>query len=373
MDPFASCLPNSGPSNPYRDDPRGSSSFQNLRASHPLFSSTEYGSFVRKVVLLLICGVFFVLLSSPTSEQSPTASKQLQRRTFLKGAADRDTIEEKTYRTMKVMTFNLRFASASDGRNSWRFRKDHLMDIINRYHPVVMGTQEGLKDQLAEIQEGLTHPYERFGVEREENGEFEQIFYDSNELERLDGGNFWLSDHPDIPGQTAWGAPCVRMTTWCKFRYKVSGEVFYFFNTQFDHMSEQSRDKSGALMKDMMEKISNNYEHPVFVVGDFNTYRYTPTYHYLVSEEGAGLHEAWPEAEEKIGNVSYTYHAWAGLKNDGEKTGKRAENHIDWIFFRPQMRVLKAEVITETREDGRYPSDHYPIQADILLPSQSSN
>jgi hypothetical protein len=53
---------------------------------------------------------------------------------------------------LKVMTFNLRFAGANDGFNGWSYRREHVADIINRYHPAVMGTQEGLKDQLAELQ-----------------------------------------------------------------------------------------------------------------------------------------------------------------------------------------------------------------------------
>jgi hypothetical protein len=54
--------------------------------------------------------------------------------------------------SLKIMTFNLRFAGTGDGLNSWRFRKDHVADIIDRYHPAVMGTQEGLKAQLAELE-----------------------------------------------------------------------------------------------------------------------------------------------------------------------------------------------------------------------------
>lgn len=53
---------------------------------------------------------------------------------------------------MNVMTFNLRYASANDGMNSWYYRKAHVADIINRYHPIVMGTQEGLTDQLEELE-----------------------------------------------------------------------------------------------------------------------------------------------------------------------------------------------------------------------------
>ena len=52
---------------------------------------------------------------------------------------------------LKIMTFNLRYANTEDGPRGWIYRKDHVIDIINRYHPAIMGTQEGLADQLDDI------------------------------------------------------------------------------------------------------------------------------------------------------------------------------------------------------------------------------
>ncbi|RQM13050.1 hypothetical protein DD237_006935 [Peronospora effusa] len=269
--------------------------------------------------------------------------------------------------SLKIMTFNLRFAGTEDGPNSWVYRKDHVADIINRYHPVIMGTQEGLMMQLAELESLLKHPYKRFGVERSENGEFEQIFYDAEVLERLDNGDFWLSKEPDTPGTRGWDAACVRMVTWGKFRLRATQQELFFFNTQLDHEGMKSREMSSKLLWERMQEIAG--EAPLFLTGDFNTYRHTSLYSYLTSQEGGPqLHEAWPEAAQQIGDVSYTWHGWAGVKNNDEKNAVRAANHIDWIFFRPQMKVLTTEVITEDR-NGRYPSDHYPIQAEVLFPS----
>ena len=213
----------------------------------------------------------------------------------------------------------------------------------------------------------LKHPYERFGVEREENGEFEQLFYDTEVLERLVSGDFWLSEEPDRPGTKGWDAACVRMVTWGKFRLRATQQELFVFNTQLDHVGDQSREKSSTLLWERMKRIAGDA--PLFLMGDFNTYRHTSTYSFYTSQkDGPELREAWPEAAKQIGDVSYTYHGWAGVHNDGEKNAVRAANHIDWIFYRPEMKVLTTEVITEDR-NGRYPSDHYPIQAEVLFPS----
>lgn len=219
------------------------------------------------------------------------------------------------------------------------------------------------------MQSLLTHPYERYGVEREANGEFEQIFYDTDVVEWQDGGNFWLSEEPDTPGTQGWDAACVRMVTWCKFRLRATGQELFFFNTQLDHVGPQSRAAGSKLLWDRIQQITGSPSAPLFLVGDFNTYRHTSTYSYFTKvEDGPQLLEAWPQAERQIGTVSYTYHGWAGVDNDGERGAVPAANHIDWIFYRPQMTVVSTEVITESR-NGRYPSDHYPIQAEMLFPS----
>ncbi|GAB9464817.1 hypothetical protein Gpo141_00002243 [Globisporangium polare] len=272
--------------------------------------------------------------------------------------------------SLKVMTFNLRFENEGDGLNSWQHRKEHVAELINRYHPVLLGTQEGLKDQLAELAALLEHPYARFGVEREENGEFEQIFYDTSVLEKLDGGDFWLSETPDTPGTKGWDADCVRIVTWGKFRIGATGQELFFFNTQLDHVGVESRIQGSHLLWRRITEIAGATI-PLFLVGDFNTYRHSETYSYVTKDpEGPKLLEAWPESQTKIGSVSCTYHGWEGVNYEEERGAEVAANHIDWIFYRPHMSVLTTEVITDSR-DGRYPSDHYPILSEFHFSSSA--
>ncbi|KAL4109672.1 hypothetical protein PRIC1_001368 [Phytophthora ramorum] len=379
MNGFDSFFPsNAAPRNPY---------YRHSQQRKPRASTTDrvFVLVGTIVVFLLFLGFqsFNEVASVPASiDAQAEAATALSGNALTTGqrprlrAAEQDAATEQKLPTLsssplslRIMTFNLRFAGTGDGLNSWRYRKDHVADIIDRYHPAVMGTQEGLKTQLAELESLLKHPYERFGVEREENGEFEQIFYDASVLERLDSGDFWLSEEPDTPGTQGWDAACVRMVTWGKFRLRATQQELFVFNTQLDHVGPRSREEGSKLLWDRIQQITGSPDAPFFLMGDFNTYRHTSTYSYFTSQEGGPqLRETWPEAAKQIGDVSYTYHGWAGVKNDGEKTAVRAANHIDWIFYRPEMTVLTTEVITEDR-NGRYPSDHYPIQAEVLFPS----
>lgn len=369
MNGFDSFFPSSGtPRNPYRH--------ADYRRPRPQQSRQDR---VFVVVGTLVCFALFVLWqgmpASPSSSAVGASERSLDTQAAAAAAALSGGGGMRAPRfkgaakplSVKVMTFNLRFAGANDGWNSWRFRKDHVAEIVNRYHPVLLGTQEGLRDQLAELAGMLEHQYARFGVEREENGEFEQIFYDTAVLEKLAGGDFWLSETPDVAGTKGWDAACVRLVTWGKFRVRATRQELFFFNTQLDHVGPESRAQGSRLLWRRIRAIAGDA--PLFLVGDFNTYRHTETYSYFTTDaDGPQLREAWPDAQTKVGSVSFTYHGWAGVDNDGERGAEVAANHIDWIFYRPHMRVVSTEVITEAR-DGRYPSDHYPIQAEFLFPS----
>ncbi|TMW63771.1 hypothetical protein Poli38472_002712 [Pythium oligandrum] len=378
MNNLEAFFPNSSlPQNPYRHAPYYPSANASTRRSggggNRKASTLSLQDKIFVVIGTLVCFLMFMAWKGVPGASSAGPIDATTRNGVvavprLKGGRAAEVVNSPPL-NLKIMTFNLRFAGGNDGFNGWRFRKDHVADIINRYHPAIMGTQEGLKDQLAELKELLTHPYERYGVEREVDGEFEQIFYDTTIVEFLEGGNFWLSETPDKPHTKGWDAACVRLVTWCKFRLLATKQEFYFFNTQLDHVGATSRAQGSKLLWDRMQEITKTADAPLFLMGDFNTYRHTSTYSYFTRDaDGPQLLEAWPEADEKIGTVSYTYHGWAGVDNDGERGAVVAANHIDWIFYRPQMKVLKTEVITEAR-NGRYPSDHYPIQAEVLFPS----
>lgn len=56
---------------------------------------------------------------------------------------------------MKIMTFNLRFENDRDGPNSWVFRRDLVIQLINRYAPSIPGTQEGTCSQIWYLRDHL--------------------------------------------------------------------------------------------------------------------------------------------------------------------------------------------------------------------------
>lgn len=119
--------------------------------------------------------------------------------------------------SLSVMTFNLLEDQPEGSPNSWEKRRDLCLSVIASYSPMILCTQQGVKSQLEYLQQGLPG-YDQFGISR--NGSEEPtdqhctIFYDKEKVELLEGGTFWLSESPSVPGSMSWGSEVPCIATW---------------------------------------------------------------------------------------------------------------------------------------------------------------
>ena len=257
---------------------------------------------------------------------------------------------------LSVMSFNLRYAAARDGANSWRYRKDTLVNTIKHYEPDVMGVQECLASQSEYIARALPK-YHWFGVAREANGkgEFSAVFYKKGVLSPIETGNFWISETPDTPGSQSWGTACTRMATWARFRHIKSNRFFYFFNTHLDHVSSEARQEGAKLLVERIGKTAHG--HPTVLTGDFNAQAETSAPWQILVE--GGMADAWLSVAERAGPETT-------VSNFGSFTDLPG-HRIDWILTRGQFEVRYCETVLYN-ESGRYPSDHFPVFARLVLP-----
>lgn len=143
----------------------------------------------------------------------------------------------------KVMTYNLKYASPNPP-NAWLQRRPVMVELIRQQAPDVIGTQEGLYQQLKDLASDLSE-YAWIGLGRDggSRGEFMAVFYRHDRLEPVEFDHFWLSDTPEAIGSTTWGNKTRRMATWVKFHDRQIDKPFYFFNTHFDNQVEVARQK----------------------------------------------------------------------------------------------------------------------------------
>jgi len=259
-------------------------------------------------------------------------------------------------KNVSVMSFNLRYATPSDGLNYWENRKDIVANIIKLSDCDFVGTQEGLINQIRDLGNLLPmySSYGRYRGKNEDEDESSTIFYQNNKWQIEKADTFWLSDYPNIPGSATFGNRIPRIATWVKFRNAYTMETVFVYNCHFDHENVRSQRKAAELIARHIETNCAG-EKNVILMGDFNVTDDDETIGVI---KGNGL-----QLEDTCNKNTYmkaekgTFHDWTGAK-DGMK--------IDYIFIHPDLKVQEFQIVHDNF-NNRYPSDHFPITAKVSL------
>lgn len=279
--------------------------------------------------------------------------------------AEKQTIHQDAQRkTIRMMTYNLKFADP--GFNpAWSVRRDWQVDLIKQYDPDIIGTQEGLKEQVDYLMDHLPD-YVVIGEGRKggDDDEHLAIFFKRNRFRLREMGTFQLSETPDVPGSGPAVNP--RIVTWARLAFinrpadgKASPyptdyrghwentQEFYVFNTHFFNGTDYPLAKlnSAKLIMDRIHALDRfgewTKERPVFLMGDFNSKPAGEVYKIFVGDETANN---------------------PLLLKDSIQGGLG----IDWILYKGKMKVLSHEKV-DYNVNGVYPSDHKPLVAEFQI------
>ena len=254
---------------------------------------------------------------------------------------------------LKIMSYNLRLDTASDKENQWSNRKEYLTDQVKFYNPDFMGVQEALPNQMEYIDQVLTS-HKFIGKGRDDGnskGEHSAIFYNADKFKLLQENTFWLSETPSTPSK-AWDAAYPRVCTYGLFQNKTTKKKMWIFNTHFDHVGDIARAESSKLILAKIKEI-NKDNLPVVLTGDFNLESETLPLK-LIKEE-------LDDAQKVCTGIVF---GPEGTFNNFE-FNKPVTLRIDYIFInRNKMEVMKFATLSDSK-NCRYPSDHFPIYAEI--------
>ena len=240
-------------------------------------------------------------------------------------------------RVIKLMTYNLKFASPTF-TPSWEVRREMQVDLINKYSPDVIATQEGLKEQIDYLAEHLPD-YIVVGEGRKggDDDEHMALFFKRDKFRLREMQSFQLSKTPEIIGSGPEVNP--RMATWVRLAFiNKPGEgknqypqdyrghwenncEFYVFNTHFfNGPAPLARLNASKLIINRINALSRfgewEKERPVFLMGDFNCRPGSEPYKVLVGDKDSTNTDL--------------------LKNTFEDKTK-----IDWILYKGPVKVLK--------------------------------
>lgn len=252
---------------------------------------------------------------------------------------------------LHVMTYNLRFP-AEDPGHYWDDRRPAMAALLRAERPTIIGTQEGRHHQLRDLAEDLEASYAWIGVGREggSHGEFAAVFYDTERLDPVEYFDLWLSDTPEVIGSTTWGNRAPRMATWVRFADRRTGRQLVVVNTHLDNHVENARLRGAELLAETAAAFGDL---PIVLTGDFNTAAET-SLPYATLLDATKLTDAWLMAEQQL---TPAYGTFGGYR-DPAVGGPR----IDWILTSAHF-TAEAAAINPSKFEGRYPSDHLPVQA----------
>lgn len=257
---------------------------------------------------------------------------------------------------LKVMTFNIRYDNPADGIYSWNDRKEMVYSLIREEDPAIIGLQEVLANQLRDLKKEL-HGYGSAGVGRDDGiskGEFSPILFRASQFALEKSSTFWLSETPSVPGSISWNAACTRIVTWAKLKDRKTGSILYFFNTHFDHVSEEARVRSAQLLLDSIRSIVGS--NPVILAGDFNCTSFDKAYKVLEAE--------LDDSRMLSGSNETAFQTtFIGFPADLKKS-----EVIDHIFLdRGNHFTLKSYNVFLLNIDGKFPSDHLPVIIEVSV------
>lgn len=279
--------------------------------------------------------------------------------------------ETNTFR-VRAGSYNIRCIADKDTDDrAWSNRKGNLASLVKDISFDVVGFQEVRETQKTYLNSNLSG-YTLFAGTISGSSEYLPVAYKSSRFERIDGGTFWLSDTPNNKSKFS-DSQYYRICTWVLLRDKTTLGRMIFANTHLD-LVDSVRPKQMRVVMNFLKSYISDGVHPV-VVGDMNCYEKEST----IVEATGTLRDAAIEAD-AVSGPWRTYNAWTYVDPAKEPTTEYAltlpvsgrnplgGKRIDFVLVSDFAQVDSYVVRNDTQPNKEvYPSDHYPVYADLTL------
>lgn len=272
----------------------------------------------------------------------------------------RQPLPERPDGALRVATHNvhyivLRAETGRWSRGDWETRKPALSaafgyldaDIVAFQEMESFGGRSVSSENLALDYLLAEHPdYAAAAVgDPEEFPSTQPILYRRERLTLLDQGWFFFSDTPDVIYSRTFNGSWPAFASWAVFEDR-EGRRVRVVNVHFEYRSRSNRRLSAALVARRVGPAIAAGER-VILLGDINAMAGSATADTLAA---MGV--------EFLPVRGATYHFDRGLNLFGA---------IDHVALSQGVVSLSAPVVVRERFEERWPSDHYPVVADIAL------
>jgi len=276
---------------------------------------------------------------------------------------------------LRVMSFNMLLNWSEDHLepvDKWETRKSRVVEYIQWAHPDIIGSQELQADQLDDLMDAIGDDYGYYGTGIDDGvrgGDIPAIFYRKERIEKIQGQTFYFSETPQVISKSPFGQRNTFLL--CQFRDKKTGADFLILNTHLAFSNFERRFYEASKLRDFLLEKAGGL--PILMTGDFNTFPFRQELD-LPFYDGDRV----VQTIEKGGVVDSLKHALFGHFGPISSTNFSSELKkpfcsegepdiiLDHIFVSKEVKIL-AHGIDPARVDGRFPSDHFPVIADVIF------
>lgn len=263
-----------------------------------------------------------------------------------------ESVPQKSTEATRVMSFNVRCVSDKEG--SIYTRSQIVTAILDQYAPDSFGVQEATPEWLDIIDDKLDDLYARVGEGRspiEMFTEYSAVYYRKDKFNLLDSGTIWLSETPEKKYTKDFDSKHNRIASWAVLENKETGVKYTHINTHLDHVLESTRVEQSKVLLNKIAELEK--ETTIICTGDFNTYETAQAYSVMTEKMTDTKLVA------KNSDTGITFHKYGTIE-------EHKDGAIDFIFATEGTETEMYKIIRDTFK-GFYPSDHYPIVADVIL------
>lgn len=266
----------------------------------------------------------------------------------------------------RVISFNIRFDFPSDAAagNNWDKRYTFIAATVKDSKATVACFQEDKHEQVADLKK-IMPGWDFYGMGRDGRAsEACSVAWNTAEWQKVEAGDFWLSDTPEKVASNTWNMKYPHKVTWATLEAVKDARhrKVTFLSTHFDEHREMDevRRKSAMVIRNW---IAKNAPHSnVIVCGDFNAAPADPAHKAMEDEKPSPrLVDAFEATNSRDAHAG-TVHNF---------TGKSGSKRIDWIFVGGSI-VPRDAKVERWNKDGRYPSDHFAVSAEVEVGADAS-
>lgn len=272
------------------------------------------------------------------------------------------------HQKLRVMTYNMLYNEKSaeallPEKHQWNARKPRLLEYLAFAKADIIGSQELQEDQIQEVMNALKNDYAYYGVKTRVNegrSDTNAIFFNSKRLE--------LIDTKTIPYENRMGNNAF---TYCRFKDKITNKSFSMMNTKLTWGNTERRLAEASQLSEFANSLPA--DEAILVVGDFNLFPFTEHKNNLFFD-GTFIEKVLTEhnLEDTRNNSIFGYFGplcsiTNSKKNLAPFVGPELIGFIlDHILVNDRVEVF-SHGIDVARVNGEFPSDHFPVIADIFF------